>query len=225
MVCYDEIKNSIIPIFEFVTTDHTFINVSTYLAKIRKVFEKYSRAKNRFVIAPVIVTDFSWTLISSVLDAFNNLTVNEYLNLCFEILLDRKDVNSIKTVIYLCAAHFIKLIIKKVKVAEPQLDDKVKREFVFAFSLLQNSTNLIEFENYFTHIIRVFNTQKFNELTKASLSFLRLSVKNRDPSDLSYISYDAYKSNEEEERIKNFELLLKMSVEENHNKKNIKRSS
>jgi hypothetical protein len=178
MVCYDEIKNSIIPIFEFVTTDHTFINVSTYLAKIRKVFEKYSRAKNRFVIAPVIVTDFSWTLISSVLDAFNNLTVNEYLNLCFEILLDRKDVNSIKTVIYLCAAHFIKLIIKKVKVAEPQLDDKVKREFVFAFSLLQNSTNLIEFENYFTHIIRVFNTQKFNELTKASLSFLRLSVKN-----------------------------------------------
>ncbi len=153
------------------------------------------------------------------LDAFNNL------NLCFEILLDRKDVNSIKTVIYLCAAHFIKLIIKKVKVAEPQLDDKVKREFVFAFSLLQNSTNLIEFENYFTHIIRVFNTQKFNELTKASLSFLRLSVKNRDPSDLSYISYDAYKSNEEEERIKNFELLLKMSVEENHNKKNIKRSS
>jgi hypothetical protein len=42
MVCYDEIKNSIIPIFEFVTTDHTFINVSTYLSKIRKVFEKYS---------------------------------------------------------------------------------------------------------------------------------------------------------------------------------------
>ena len=128
MVCHDEKNNSIIPMFEFVTTDHTFINISAHLYKIRKVFEKYVKGKNRFVFAPVIVTDFSWTLISSVLDAFNKISVNEYLSLCFEILADRKDVNSINAVIYLCAAHFIKLI-KKVNVAEPLLDDNVNLRY------------------------------------------------------------------------------------------------
>ena len=39
MVCHDEKNNSIIPMFEFVTTDHTFINISAHLYKIRKVFE------------------------------------------------------------------------------------------------------------------------------------------------------------------------------------------
>jgi hypothetical protein len=153
MVSHDELNNNIIPMFQFVTTDHTFINISSYLSTIRKVFEKYKKSRNLFAFAPVIVTDFSWTLISSVLDAFNNVNVNEYLSLCFEILADRKEMNTLKTVIYLCAAHFIKLVIKKVKKALPQLDDKIKREFIFFFSLLQNSTNLAEFENYFIHII------------------------------------------------------------------------
>ncbi len=224
MVSHDELNNNIIPMFQFVTTDHTFINISSYLSTIRKVFEKYKKSRNLFAFAPVIVTDFSWTLISSVLDAFNNVNVNEYLSLCFEILADRKEMNTLKTVIYLCAAHFIKLVIKKVKKALP-LDDKIKREFIFFFSLLQNSTNLAEFENYFIHIITVFHTPTINNFVKSSLSFLRLSIKNRDPSDLSYVTFDSITTKEEEERVKNFELLTTLLSSEKQTKINVKKSS
>ncbi len=45
MVSHDELNNNFIPMFQFVTTDHTFINISSYHSTIRKVFEKYKYIK------------------------------------------------------------------------------------------------------------------------------------------------------------------------------------
>ena len=207
IVCHDEQNKCIIPIAEFVTTSHNHISVTSYFYLVKKYFEKYSKAKSNFIFAPVMVTDFSWTLISSIIEAFNSMTVIEYLNISFEILVLKKDFLIFKTILYLCAAHFIKLIVKKVKDAEPSLNQEVKKCFVFCFTLLQNSTNLIEFECYFINILRMFNSPTINATSASAINYLRSQISNRDPSDLAYANFEGLGSKEDSEREKNFELL------------------
>ena len=59
MVSHDTINKQIIPIFEFLTTSHNQTNISKNLISARNFLEK-SMSKNKFIVAPIIVTDFSW---------------------------------------------------------------------------------------------------------------------------------------------------------------------
>ena len=77
----------------------------------------------------ILTSDFSWTLISSIIEVFNCMSVLEYLKFSFEILFNNLDSSVLKTIVYLCAAHFIKLIVKKVKTF-PDLNSEVKKCFV-----------------------------------------------------------------------------------------------
>jgi hypothetical protein len=208
MVCHDEQNNTIIPMAEFVTTSHKHLTVSSYLFVVKKYFEKYCKPKSDFVLAPVIVTDFSWTLITSILESFNSMNIIKYLDSCFEIIINKNNSNILKTIIYLCAAHFIKLIIKKVKKNEPEISDKIKKSFVFSFSLLQNATSFIEFECFFIHILHMFNTPTINNTVQDSANFIKKALRSRDSSDLAYLDYESNDSQEEINREKNFELLL-----------------
>jgi len=80
IICHDEINNVIKPIVEFVTTSLSHLTVSSYLFVIKKFFEKYCKP-----IAPVIVTDFSWTLVTSVLESFKSMNIIQYLGLCLKL--------------------------------------------------------------------------------------------------------------------------------------------
>ena len=193
---------------EFVTTSHTHISISSYFFLVKKYFEKYMKRNASFIFAPVMVTDFSWTLISSIIEAFNSMTVIQYLKYCFEILVHKKDSSTLKTIIYLCAAHFIKLVVKKVKKTEPHLNHEVKKCFVYCFSLLQNSTSLIEFEDSFINIVKMFNSPTINTTSSNSINILRNRIRNRDPSDLAYINYEGSQSKEDLDREANTELLF-----------------
>ena len=226
IVVHDEINQSIVPIAEFVTTCHTQMSIASYLFLVKSMFVKHAKSANEFKLAPVMVTDFSWTLICSVLEVFNHMNVIEYLNTVFGILFYKKEtLNEITTIIYLCSAHFIKLIVKKVRETESKIDDKVKRCFIFCFSLLQNSTTVIEFESIFVNIIQMFNTEYINTSTSAAIRTLRSAISNRDPSDFEYINYDGSISKEELERNLNFELLLKLEKNQIQTVKIIKKAS
>jgi hypothetical protein len=109
-IVFHDVKNTkIIPLAEFVTTDHTTISITSNLFYIKKLLQSYS--KNELSIFPkFIVVDKSWALINSIVEIFCNMDLLSYLKYCFGILVQ----NDIERRIsynrlgkpYICSTHF-----------------------------------------------------------------------------------------------------------------------
>jgi len=179
VVAHDRQRKLIIPIAEFITTSQTQISISGYLAVLRKHMHDNITSKGKFAISPIIVTDFSWALINSVLDVFNKCTVMEYLKMCFKILREG-DLNlnqSLPVRIQLCAAHFLKVIVNCLK--KLNVDAQLKSDAIFCFSLLQNASSLHDFERLPINIFNIFNQKQLNDSCIATIAFIRNELKSR----------------------------------------------
>ena len=118
IVAHDFDKNTIIPIGEFCTTLQSD-SISSYLRQLKKILERQISESSYFTSSPIIVTDFSWALINSVLDTFNNCSITQYLNWTYDVLIKQSGIANLnhlmKTKIILCSTHMLKLFIKKLK--------------------------------------------------------------------------------------------------------------
>jgi hypothetical protein len=191
IVAHDYESKNIIPISEFLTTSHTQMNISLNLMQIKNFFLKYSSLSGKkfgfqYPIAPIIVTDFSWPLINSVLDIFNNnMTIIKYLELAYEILVkkEKHKLTLINTFIYLCSIHYLKTFIKNTKKIHHQdkkNEIRVKKSLIFCFTLLQNATSLEEIEFLLENIYNVFNIKKRNQSFISSICLIENRLKNRN---------------------------------------------
>lgn len=183
MVCHDKTKKVISPIFSFVTTSHTQPSISSYLFLAESILLNHITIKSKMVIAPIIVVDFSWALINSVLKVFNGLRVSEYLEVCYNIIFCQENENdklyekSLRTRVYLCAAHMIKNIVKKTKTLTN--NKEVRRAFTYSFSLLQNSQTINEFLHYYEKINFMFRLKYESDKFNIAVEYLRNEIANR----------------------------------------------
>ncbi len=69
--------------------------------------------------------------------------------------LDVLSANLMPVILYLCAVHLLRIIIKKAKVQCLNNKNLLKR-FVFAFTLLQNSTSFEQLEELFKDLFNMF---------------------------------------------------------------------
>lgn len=155
MVMHDTETKTIVPIFDFVSTSHTTATISKYLLTFRNKIEAIS--SSCLNVAPVIVIDFSWPFINALLEIFNYCTIETYLNIWYQKIIQKKQsIESwpLKTTIYLCSTHFLKMIISKVR--KFNLCQNVIKCFIFSFTLLQNSKTIDEFESYLVDIFNLF---------------------------------------------------------------------
>ncbi|CAF0972658.1 unnamed protein product [Brachionus calyciflorus] len=158
IVCHDKGNRNIVPVVEFITTCHSTLSISKYLFSIKSLISLHYKNYEDIPLPRVIVTDFSWPLINSVLETFNRISISTYLRLCFKKIIDREKFNEeFKNMIipYLCSTHFIKNISKKAK--KVKIDMQTRTAFIFSFTLIQNSTSIEEKENYLLIIYNMFN--------------------------------------------------------------------
>lgn len=157
---HDPLKKTIIPIFDFISTSHNSITISKYLFNFKKYLEIIVPTES-FRYPAVIVVDFSWAFINSIQETFNKCTIQQYLDWSFDLIVLKKKkcdafLNCLMvTKVYLCSTHFLKLIISKVDKLKVKID--LKRTFLLAFTLLQNSKELVEFEWNLKNIFYIFN--------------------------------------------------------------------
>jgi hypothetical protein len=153
IVVHDLDKKLIFPIAEFFSTANDAKSIASYFADIKLEFLKKIPKNGLFKVAPIIVTDFSWGLINAIMETFNNCTVTIYINWCFEIIFKKSEciilASIMKSIFQLCSVHFLKLIITKARKIKPFKDEgkdkNLQNDFIFAFTLLQNSMNIDEF--------------------------------------------------------------------------------
>lgn len=180
IVCYDPNTKSLIPIADFFSTACDGLNIQLNLTRIQIVFQQYKRTYN----PSVIVTDFSWANINSILRTFHNCDIIQYLKMCYKksVLGENTYDKVLKTKLYLCSTHFLKNVIDdfEKKYSKKKLQTVVKTCFIFCFTLLQNSTTITAFNDIFLHFFNIFNQPKFNQSLLNSLSKIEFEIKTRN---------------------------------------------
>ena len=118
ILCHDRRNHNLIPIAEFFLDDQSSVSISSTLLPIKKSLEN-NISKKKMPFAKVFITDQSWAIINSILEIFNNCTINQYLSWCFDIVFKierRKFLNSeMPMMAYVCASHFIKNMVYHTK--------------------------------------------------------------------------------------------------------------
>lgn len=206
-VFHDIVNKCIVPIAEFITTAHYETSITKYVTTIKSTMKSNTNT-NTNNLPEIIVTDMGWALINSVMNVFNNCNVSSYLYWCYEVVINKKDafIKLIKTRMYLCSTHFLKNIIKKVK--KVYANKIVKRNFIFMFTLIQNSTTVTQIENYLRNIYNIFNNPFFDETVCYSLEVIAEEIKKRK---LSSIDPDQTRSFEQSKRDSFFDEFQKES--------------
>jgi len=170
---------------EFFSTNYTALVISKYLQSTKHIFEKYSQPGEK--ICSIVVTDFSYALINSILKAFNNCRLSHYILWTYHVLIEYPKLEEIRNImkirIYICSVHFLKSLIFKVKKIEKT--QTVAKSFIFAFSLLQNSVTVNQFNNNLRHIYNVFCNILLDESVGMSLTYLKGEISNRKLSHLN----------------------------------------
>lgn len=157
IVCHDKDNKCIIPVAEFVTTCQTEMSISSYLMVIRKTIETHHGVNRGLCLPSIIVTDHSWAMINSANYTFNLCAISQYLKWSFQVIINKveKLKNKIPTIIYICATHFLRIIIKRVK--QVNIQEEVKFFFIISFTLILNSTTIEELEKNLERIYIVFH--------------------------------------------------------------------
>jgi hypothetical protein len=180
IVMHDRLNEKIQPFGEFVTTSHKQSNISENLLRVKNHIE--SNVTGAFKVAPIIVTDFSWALMNSVLFVFNKCTASEYIQFCFSMIFEKDKRAAIFSVLnvrlYLCCAHFLKLVIKRCK--KIKVEKSVKTFFIYCFTLLQNSVNIDIFKQNLSNIAILFNSVNETKRVSNALEALEKEIRRRE---------------------------------------------
>ena len=176
LAMHDNETQTIIPLAEFFTTSQTGNCIGKYLDSIRDILFVNRSESN----PSIIVTDFSWAMINAVLDSFNRCDILVYLNWCFERIVNNSKKDNFRSLIYLCATHFIKLFNDDIRKSNQTINLKVRRTFIFCVTLLQNSTSFNDFERLLIEIYNLFNQKYLTVSVLISVKKLREEVINRN---------------------------------------------
>jgi hypothetical protein len=166
-VSHDKLNKTIIPIGEFISTAHDTQTISNFLLSIKFNIQN-SEADSSI---RVVVTDFSWVLMKSIILIFNGCNIITYLHRCYDHLYGlENNIITIKTIHIHCSVHTLKNVIRKAKktIATPQ----ARKVFIFCFSLLQSCVQTAEFEAVLINIYNLFNQKYETKSTLSSLAYL-----------------------------------------------------
>ncbi|CAF1028135.1 unnamed protein product [Brachionus calyciflorus] len=176
-----------ISVADFLTTSTDGLSIEFFLKKIIDNFKGYCF----FKLPKIIVTDFSWANINAILEACNNCKPIHYLNWSFKLIVEKNDLlrNIIPVKIYLCSTHLLKNVSDDFKKLLKNSDNiRLKRDFIFGFSFLQNSISLNEFNEVLIALYNIYNRKHKNDKLNDFLAFLKLKKSTKDINWLQNIA-------------------------------------
>jgi hypothetical protein len=140
----------ILPAMEFISAKNDILHVSNFLRN----YVNYLKNKLNISIWPifkVVVTDHSWVMIRSIIESFNaNMNLAIYLRILHDHLTKGTSIDNM-TLIFICCAHFMKIIVNKIKEKvtphnnEPDFKVLVKK----CFALMIDCTDFLELQVIF----------------------------------------------------------------------------
>ena len=98
-----------IPVAEYITSDHIKDSFYVFLRQIQKYLLSLVNLSSN-IKRKLKMTDLSLAINSGVLKKYNRQNIKEYLEKCFEIIIDKEEMFSKITFVSVCSAHLLKCI-------------------------------------------------------------------------------------------------------------------
>ena len=184
---HDAEKKILLPVAEFVTTSHDGINISNILHRIRRYFltnKRGPKGRKIYNIAPIIVTDQAMALINSVIEAFNQCELLDYLQWCFDRVLKKTNI-LMNTRVIICNIHMLKTVLKATK--KTKASQQIQDIFFFCFVKIQNSRKIEELEKLVRCMFVIFCKRKRDNYLDLCLSLFKKDAENESLTLLSEI--------------------------------------
>ena len=171
--------------FEFATTDKTLFNIKSNIDRALNIMGLF-KSKDNFLVPQIVVVDGCWAMIRSTCESFNSFSIIEYLITSYDIIIEYNNdkIKKIKTIIYICSAHYLKSAIKKTSKFK-ETKKNVYQAFVYSFTLLQNSTHLEQFNGYLENIHNIFYCKSMDSSVLFSIRVLQTELLNRNLQKLN----------------------------------------
>ncbi len=132
---------------EFSSSKHDVGTLSMFFNYIKFEFEKHF--KDLFAFRLVVI-DYSFASIHSILNTLNKMEIIEYAKHILEISEGKANFDPSKSYLVSCVAHTMKRFSKSIKPIEQSKEQHA--QICYYFSLLLNSTTMLELKTYFEHI-------------------------------------------------------------------------
>ncbi len=197
MVFHDRIRQKIIPVAEFFSSKVDTPAVSKYLVKINHILHCNNNLLNTnrraaHLLPLVVVSDFCWPNLNSILNIFNRTTMSIYLKWAYDLFIkfpnDLDFFNLNQTKLKLCSLHFLRSIIRAIRKLNTEIENvkEVRFSFLFSVTLLLESKSMSEFESNFKRIYLMFCIQNINKSVNESIDFLSKSIQSRNDEFLKF---------------------------------------
>jgi hypothetical protein len=137
------VNHKILLITEFISADQRQSTISSWL-----LTSKFSwlQEKRKWRLFAIIIVDFSYALINSVLAAFNNWSLKVYIQATYKIVTEGAISANLSIVhVHICCSHFIKVVTKDTALAVA--DRKLRFKINKLFAALPDSTSKIYIQN------------------------------------------------------------------------------
>lgn len=164
------VQSKVIPIAELVSSKQDSATIMAFLLQ----FKHFSRVtcNKSWPMFNTIVTDWSFALMTSVCQAFNDMTLYMYLKICYRFVTHCLDDSRFASavVIKTCCAHFIKMICRKL--ATLKYNRNVKNTIVDAVGVLLQCKCMKQLEYQFENVLILLLNPKFDDNVKRAVKQL-----------------------------------------------------
>ena len=171
-------KEPPVPVTELISNSHNVPTICTWLQVFLHAVKSSYYSQN--LSGVTMVVDFSWAEILACLQAFNTMSLKEYLHKCSAVISGKFSERSIRELsfVYLCAAHMIKHV--RTTLSKWNIDKGLSEFFTFCFARLQMCHTLQQQEIIYTSMCTVFCTESNTEDVRNSLQHLNVCIADVD---------------------------------------------
>lgn len=145
----------VFPVFSMISATHD----SNSIFKILSDFRYFAEEHHVWPAFNGVVTDFSFANLHAISKAFNRQTLIQYIDMCYKLLIETDKysnleeyfINNNLTPIYLCCAHFVKMVCLDIEKFFPKM-----KQGNFFKDLIASTVNFKELEDFDLFIISLF---------------------------------------------------------------------
>lgn len=160
-----------LPITEMVSNSHDIPSITNWLMRtIHSITAIHGR---KIHVGLAIVVDFSWALIQACLQAWNIISLAEYIKRCYAVVQFKSTASVIRqlTTLHICAAHMMKTV--RDTMSEGVKDKKLLQFFMFTFARLQNAATMKQAEELYKTMCVVYTSKYVTKNVKDNIIKLR----------------------------------------------------
>jgi len=159
---------SIIPIAEMITSNHDIPSISILLKRYRQFVEINQR---KWPLFKVVVVDWSWALINSLLIEWNRCNIVDYLKRVYLNVNEGTQIEDTFLIVHTCCAHFMKRVSSYMHTKFSKYIE-IKTFVLECVAVMLMSTELLELDEIFEEFMTILLTPSAE---KAQISIIRLN--------------------------------------------------